>query len=100
MYITYALEKARSEEQDLRQQTHTGSMDESPIQATNSESHINRVSGVDGTVAELSTDFIAIRILELYANLVCIPGDISNLMKFAKTVTNKVCFARQVTNIR
>ncbi|KAL8713271.1 MAG: hypothetical protein Q9225_006798 [Loekoesia sp. 1 TL-2023] len=98
MYITYALEKAGSEEQDLRQQTHPGSMDKSLVQETSSESHTNPISGEDGTDAELSTEFLAIRMLELYANFVCIPGDTSNIMKFAKTVTNKMLARLLVTN--
>ncbi|KAL8995248.1 MAG: hypothetical protein Q9188_006861 [Gyalolechia gomerana] len=90
MYITYAFEKACREEQGLREQNHSQSMNKSPNQAPCLEPSKSSDFREDIPDVKLSTEHIAIRMLELFADLVCLPGDINYLMKFTRTVTNKV----------
>ena len=43
---------------------------------------------------------VALRILELYTNLLCQKDDLGNIHKFARTVTNKVRFSRKALHNR
>lgn len=90
MYITYALEKVRDEEQDLQRQGYSRSRSKSPNQSVDQPA-VNDVGRNESmTNPELSTIQMASRVLKLYADLICLPGDTANIMKFSKTVTNKV----------
>lgn len=94
MYITYALEKARSEQKHVQIEGYSSSMSRSPNRSLGPENVSNSSYHRDKTDVELSTSQMASRILKLYADLVCLPGDTVNISKFAKTVTNKVRIAR------
>lgn len=91
MYITYAFERAWRDEQDLQEQSYAQIMNKKPNQ-TSLEPSKSSDPHEDPLGVYLSTNHVAIRLLELYANLICLPGDPSFLMKFTKTVTNKVCY--------
>ena len=43
-----------------------------------------------GSKPELTRMQIALKVLEMYCNLLCSPDDTANIKKFARTVTNKV----------
>lgn len=92
MYITYALEKVRDEEQHLhlKGQAYSTSRSRSPSQNLSQAMLTDSPGNGSVTHPELSTSQMASRILKVYADLVCLPGDTANIMKFAKTVTNKV----------
>lgn len=92
MYITYALEKARNEEQQLEVQSSAGSTGKTPIQIRDAETMSNAPYREAGADPEVSPAQRASRILKLYADTVCLPSDAGNTLKFAKTVTNKVRF--------
>lgn len=91
MYITYALEKGRSENHSSRSHpTYPSSERRGPIQIQNIERDTSLMSVEDCSDNELSTTQIGIRLLGLYADLVCVPGDTTNIARFSKAVTNKV----------
>ncbi|KAL8836046.1 MAG: hypothetical protein Q9170_003059 [Blastenia crenularia] len=96
MFITYGFEKAENEDHDRRGQTSLGSTTKNPIQATNADLFTNQPPNEDHLDVELPTHQIATRMLELYADIICQPGEISHMKKFAKTVTNKVHLIGQV----
>ena len=53
---------------------------------------INTLShGNDITSPTLTKRQLGSRVLEMYTNLICERGSTSNIRKFARTVTNKVC---------
>ncbi|KAL8957346.1 MAG: hypothetical protein Q9193_005354, partial [Seirophora villosa] len=89
MYITYALEKARNEEQQMQVQKAAGSAGKIPVQIRDAETTSNPPYRKDGADPEFSPAQRASRILKLYADIVCLPSDAGNTLKFAKTVTNK-----------
>ncbi|KAL9601568.1 MAG: hypothetical protein Q9219_002402 [cf. Caloplaca sp. 3 TL-2023] len=96
MYITYALEKAQNEGKIHQERSSIRVRDRSPVQPTDPQDLTSTGFLKDGSEAEHSTGQIAVSMLELYANFVCRQGDIGNIMKFAKTVTNKVRSAIEV----
>ncbi|KAL8933905.1 MAG: hypothetical protein Q9216_006161, partial [Gyalolechia sp. 2 TL-2023] len=85
MYITFALEKARREEQGLRDPNKSQSIKKSPAQAPRLEPTNSSELHDDIPDLELSMENIAIRMLELFADLICLKGDTSYLTKFART---------------
>lgn len=91
MYITYAIEQAQHEELYLQNKSHRVGMGNSRNQISNSELDPGNTSKGDHTESELSTDQLAVYLLELYAELLCTPGDPAPIARFTKTVTNKVC---------
>lgn len=91
MYITYAIEQGQHEEPYLHNKTHHGVMRNSSIQTSNPQYDTSNVSKVDHSDIELPTSQMAIRLLELYAEILCIPGNTAHIARFTKTVTNKVC---------
>ena len=96
MYITYALERARREDRDSQNQTHNGSVGKSPmspVQTPNPDLPARIVSSEADSHRELQAEEMAIGMLDMFADLLCVPDETSSIMKFAKTVTNKVCFA-------
>ena len=44
----------------------------------------------DDAIPKLTQMQVALKILELYADLLCLKDDASNIKKFSRTVTNKV----------
>ncbi|KAL8852664.1 MAG: hypothetical protein Q9221_002424 [Calogaya cf. arnoldii] len=91
MYITYAIEQAQHEEPYLQNKIHHDAMSNNPIQMLDPQIDTNDASKVGHIDIELSTSQIAFRLLELYAELLCIPGNTAHIARFTKTVTNKVC---------
>lgn len=91
MYITYAIEEAQTKAQYSRSQEKTNILSKSPARSLNPESSSGPLDGEDQQDPKLSTSQIALHLLKLYADLLCLPGETNNLMKFTKTVTNKVC---------
>ncbi|KAL8895603.1 MAG: hypothetical protein Q9192_003538 [Flavoplaca navasiana] len=89
MYITYAIEQAQHEELYLQNKYHRVGMGNSHNQISNSERDSGNTSKGDHTDSELSTDQLAVYLLELYAQLLCTPGDPAPIARFTKTVTNK-----------
>ncbi|KAI4274372.1 MAG: hypothetical protein L6R38_006112 [Xanthoria sp. 2 TBL-2021] len=89
MYITYAIEQGQHEEPYLHNKTHHGVMRNSSIQTSNPQYDTSNVSKVDHSDIELPTSQMAIRLLELYAEILCIPGNTAHIARFTKTVTNK-----------
>ncbi|KAL8889466.1 MAG: hypothetical protein Q9215_003257 [Flavoplaca cf. flavocitrina] len=89
MYITYAIEQAQHEELYLQNKNHRVGMGNSRNQVSNSELDPGNTSKEDHTDSELSTDQLAVYLLELYAQLLCTPGDPAPIARFTKTVTNK-----------
>ncbi|KAL8704722.1 MAG: hypothetical protein Q9201_002146 [Fulgogasparrea decipioides] len=89
MYITYALEKAEREQQILQSRTFSDSDSRITIQTQTPRATTGQVSMQDLASSELTTRKIAIRLLGLYADVVCLQGDTNNIAKFSKAVTNK-----------
>ena len=91
MYITYAVEQAQNEKPYLQNKVQSGVMSESAVQELNSQPRTTTDPSDDHQNVELSASQIAICLLELYADLLCTPGDTAHITRFTKTVTNKVC---------
>ncbi|KAI4150706.1 MAG: hypothetical protein LQ341_001049, partial [Variospora aurantia] len=89
MYITYALEKAREEEQQPQERTYAGSTSKNPVEVRGAAITSDPSFHGDGKDFEVSTSQKASHVLKLYADLLCLPGNSGNMLKFAKTVTNK-----------
>ncbi|KAL8899813.1 MAG: hypothetical protein Q9207_006001, partial [Kuettlingeria erythrocarpa] len=98
MYITYALEKVRDEEQDLQRQVYSRSRSRSPNQSLDQPAANDPACNESMTNSELSTIQMASHVLKVYADLVCLPGDTANITKFSKTVTNKWLLNLLVSN--
>ena len=90
MYITYAVEQAQHEELYLHNNNHLVGMGNGRSQDSNSQVDSGNASKADHTDSELSTNQLAVYLLELYAELLCTPGDSAPIIRFTKTVTNKV----------
>ncbi|KAL8857610.1 MAG: hypothetical protein Q9178_005775 [Gyalolechia marmorata] len=89
MYITYAVEQAENEKPYLQNKVHSGVMSGSAVQELNSQLRTTTGPTDDHQNVELSASEKAIRLLELYADLLCTPGDTAHITRFTKTVTNK-----------
>ncbi|KAL8682600.1 MAG: hypothetical protein Q9186_001373 [Xanthomendoza sp. 1 TL-2023] len=89
MYITYAVEQDQNEEQKLRTKTHHGSGSHSPVLMLNPPLVKSHAPHSQHPSTQLSAGQIAVRLLSLFADVVCLPGDTDNINKFSKTVTNK-----------
>ena len=90
MYITYAIEQSQYDELSLHNKTHLGVMSNSPFQIMNPQPDTSNASNLNNADVELSNSQLAVRLLELYADLLCVPGNTAHIAKFTKTVTNKV----------
>ena len=83
LYITYAIHKPRqtasnpTRGKSARRQTLSGTSPRPSKQQ-------------DECVGYLSQPQVALRMLELYADILCHKGEDANIKKFARTVTNKV----------
>ncbi|KAL8782097.1 MAG: hypothetical protein Q9213_005708 [Squamulea squamosa] len=88
MYITYAVERGQKEVPYSQYKIHSFVGSSSPAKALTPQVEESHASN-DHTDLEVSTSHIAVRLLELYADLLCMPGDNAHIAKFAKTVTNK-----------
>ncbi|KAL8669327.1 MAG: hypothetical protein Q9168_006073 [Polycauliona sp. 1 TL-2023] len=89
MYITYAVEQGHHDEPYMQKNTQNGVMGNSPIQASYSMLDKDRSTKVKSKDVKLSTRQMAVCMLELYATLLCTPGDTAHITRFTKTVTNK-----------
>ncbi|KAL8996001.1 MAG: hypothetical protein Q9169_004381 [Polycauliona sp. 2 TL-2023] len=89
MYITYAIEQGQQEEPYTPKNTHNGVSSSNQVHASTPLDDNSSPGKVDHIDAKLSTRRMAVCLLELYAELLCTPGDSSHIAKFTKTVTNK-----------
>ena len=91
LYITYATYKPRSKVSvPLRAKSVKLKTEMAPRRRT-----LGSSSNVAGTQLEnghnlLSEEHVALKILELYTDCLCRKDDLSNILRFARTVTNKV----------
>ncbi|KAI4197790.1 MAG: hypothetical protein LQ350_005695 [Teloschistes chrysophthalmus] len=83
MYITYALEKMRDDEESL------GGERQEALHVQNGGSDNGRIAGQDIPDPQLSTRQVAVRVLQSYVDLICMKGDTTNVAKFSRAVTNK-----------
>ncbi|KAL8870746.1 MAG: hypothetical protein Q9174_003275, partial [Haloplaca sp. 1 TL-2023] len=87
MYITYALENGHKEKATSRTRlAHTPLEEEDSTQIQKAEP-TDKLSA--NGAEEVATDRIGIRVLELYADLICVKDDMISIAKFSKAVTNK-----------
>ncbi|KAL8810939.1 MAG: hypothetical protein Q9200_002183, partial [Gallowayella weberi] len=89
MYITYAVEQDQTEGQKLRTNPDGDSGSRSPAMKLKPPFDRSHVSRSHHSNIQLSAGQIAVRLLNLFADVVCLPGDTDNINKFTKTVTNK-----------
>ncbi|KAL8765609.1 MAG: hypothetical protein Q9209_007391 [Squamulea sp. 1 TL-2023] len=91
MYITYAVEQGQKEAPCSQDKIHSLVVSTSPAQSLTTQVENSDATNSDHTDLEVSTSHRAVRLLELYADLLCMPGDNAHIAKFTKIVTNKVC---------
>jgi beige protein homolog 1 len=91
LYITYAIYKPESKSLQMmrsarimKQQAPGSSRKPTPLNTSGD------VTRQPSSLHELSREQIALRILNLYSDLLCRANDTGNIKKFARTVTNKV----------
>ncbi|KAL8692951.1 MAG: hypothetical protein Q9218_002128 [Villophora microphyllina] len=89
MYITYALEKIRDEQESSSEQVSTSTEHQRTLGVQSIESDIDPVARQHCLDPQLSTRQVAIRVLQSYADLICSTGDTTNAAKFSRAVTNK-----------
>lgn len=91
MYVTYALEKMRVDQESSSDQGSSSSEHPEAFHVQNDGSNNGRVLDQNIPIPHLSTRQVAIRVLQSYVDLICMKGDTTNLAKFSRAVTNKVC---------
>ncbi|KAL8804345.1 MAG: hypothetical protein Q9182_002627 [Xanthomendoza sp. 2 TL-2023] len=89
MYITYAVEQDQTGEQKVRTKPSSDLGGRSPVMMLNSLFDRSHASHSHHSNNQLSAGQIAVQLLNLLADVVCLPGDNDNINKFTKTVTNK-----------
>lgn len=95
LYITYAIHTSSHKETQLSRAKSLKVKAISPLpkkaNADNADTSSNSMGDVkEERLKELSQRQIALRLIEMYAEMLCSGRDIANLNKFARTVTNKV----------
>lgn len=95
LFITYAIHKPRQDAMDLHRMS-------SAKYGLSTPTRRKTVSGAtpkthrpthDTDLPDLDHLQVALGVLELYTDMLCQKNDESNMKKFARTVTNKVCIA-------
>ncbi|KAI4252235.1 MAG: hypothetical protein LQ352_004401 [Teloschistes flavicans] len=89
MYVTYALEKMRVDQESSSDQGSSSSEHPEAFHVQNDGSNNGRVLDQNIPIPHLSTRQVAIRVLQSYVDLICMKGDTTNLAKFSRAVTNK-----------
>ena len=92
LYITYAIYRPESRDSVAVRPARIGNQQAPgpPSKPTISNSSFSTVINQPSPSRELSPMQIALRILDLYSDLLCRANDTGNIKKFARTVTNKV----------
>jgi len=91
LYITYAIHKPKSrlslpaQGKSIRLKTDLASR-----RKTLGSSSPRPAVEPDDSIPKLTQSQVALKVLELYANLLCDKNDTANIKRFARTVTNKV----------
>lgn len=101
LYITYAVHKSKQQASTPARGKSMKLKTDLPYrrQTLSSPSpHLTKTRG--DTELQLSQTQVAIRILEMYTDILCAKDDVSNIKKFARTVTNKVKFVSYLTTKR
>ena len=88
MYITFALEHGHHDEQRSQARLAHTVCEERDSAQTQKAEPTEESSAVEDD--ELSTDRMGMRLLELYADLICVKDDTTSIAKISKAVTNKV----------
>ena len=91
LYITYAIHKPRQTESDpARRKSIKLNTTVSFRRQTVSSASPRSTKQQDELIPHLSQLQVALKMLELYADMLCRKDDVANIKKFARTVTNKV----------
>ena len=91
LYITYAIHKPRqSDPYPMRGKSVKINTNVSSRRQTLSSASPRSTKQQDELVPQLSQLQVALKMLELYANMLCHKNEVANIKKFARTVTNKV----------
>ena len=91
LYITYAIHKPRqavpypTRGKSIKLDTNVSSR-----RQTSSSTPPRSTKQQDESVSYLSQLEVALKMLEFYTDFLCHKGDVANIKKFARTVTNKV----------
>ncbi|KAL8773434.1 MAG: hypothetical protein Q9194_004321, partial [Teloschistes cf. exilis] len=97
MYITYALEKMRDDGEISGGQGFSSSERLEALHVQDNGSDNGHIADQDIPDPQLSTRQVAIRVLQSYVDLICMEGDTTNIAKFSRAVTNKVCWGSEVS---
>ena len=93
LYITYAIHKPRqSDSYPTRGKSVKVNTNVSSRRQTLSSASPRSTKQPDEAIPQLSQLQVALKMLELYANILCNKSEVANIKKFARTVTNKVIF--------
>ena len=93
LYITYAIHKPKQKPSTPLRGKSIKLNTELPSRRKTLGSPSPRPSMLqEDSVPKLTSLQVALRILQLYTNLLCQKDDLANIHKFARTVTNKVGF--------
>ena len=93
LYITYAIHKPRQKPSTpLRGKSIKLTTDLPSRRKTLSSPSPRPSMRQEDLTPRLTQLQVALRVSELYTNLLCQKGDLANIHKFARTVTNKVSF--------
>lgn len=91
LYITYAIHKPRHTSSTPSRWKSMTLKTDLPARRKTMGSHSHRpIVQYDASASQLTQLQTALKVLELYADLLCRKDDCANINKFARTVTNKV----------
>jgi len=91
LYITYAIHKPKQQALTPIRGKSINLRTDLPYRRQTLSSPSPRPSRtIDESDPELSQLQVALRVLEMYTDILCAKDDVSNITKFARTVTNKV----------
>ncbi|KAL8948281.1 MAG: hypothetical protein Q9222_005516, partial [Ikaeria aurantiellina] len=89
LHITYAIEKVTDEERRSHGQVRESTPSPEIPTAADPDFLTRNTTLGDHAATELSTSQVSVRLLRLFTDLICRPGDSTIVTKFTKTVTNK-----------
>lgn len=91
LYITYAVHKPKQQASTPARGKSIKLRTDLPYRRQTLSSPSPQLAKPRGdTDRQLNQIEVALRILEIYADILCVRDDVSNIKKFARTVTNKV----------
>ena len=101
LYITYAIHKPKQKLSTPLRGKSVKLNTDLPVRRKTLGSPSPRPASQQSDLASQLTQLqVALRILELYTNLLCQKDELGNIHKFARTVTNKVRFSRKTVHVR